>query len=216
MPSARLTASGREVLARLDQFEEFLEEADCDRVVGGGAGDGDLVAANVDVAVEAALDDAKQFIARAEQRNHGLLAGNDDDGGDAIRAAVRDRTSWAFCSTVADLSTVPAQAAGGFPAPTTSHGYPGGQAIGRPASTWAWTWNTLCPTPAPVLNTVRKSVSAERSATPRIARPDPRLRHPGSSARSTMSVKCSLRDHQHVRRAPAGSGRWKATASSSS
>ena len=75
----------RQVLAGLDQFEQLLEQPDRDRVVGRAPGDGDLVAADVDVAVEALLDDAQQLVAGAEQRDHGLLAGHDDDSGDAIR-----------------------------------------------------------------------------------------------------------------------------------
>jgi hypothetical protein len=78
----------RQVLAGLDQFEEFLEQPHRDRVVGGPAGDGDLVAAHVDVGVETSLDDAQQLVTGPEQRDHGLLTGHDEGRGDAIRTGI--------------------------------------------------------------------------------------------------------------------------------
>src|SRR6516162_6727286 len=42
-----------------------------------------------------------------------------------------------------------------LPAPATGGAQPGGQAIRRPPSTWAWTWKTVCPACAPVLKTTR-------------------------------------------------------------
>jgi hypothetical protein len=51
-----------ELLSGLEEFEQLLEQPDRHGVVGGCAGDGDLVAAHVDVAVEAALDDIEELV----------------------------------------------------------------------------------------------------------------------------------------------------------
>ena len=181
-----------EVLAGLDQFEQLLEQADGDGVVGRRAGDGDLVAADVDVAVEAALDDAQQFVARAEQRqpwparrgrrrrwrrDPGCVCGSDKLG---------------FLLGDVDPSTVPAEAPisllsarrPAHPAARQARGRGRGRRSARPG---------------PVLNTVRKSPRPCASTTARM--PANRAALASASApRSTMFAKCCLRDHQDVRR----------------
>lgn len=49
----------------------------------------------------------------------------------------------------------PARRAVGGAGTTGNPLHPGGQAILRPASTWRWMWNTVCPASALQLNTVR-------------------------------------------------------------
>ena len=56
-----------------------------------------------------------------------------------------------FCSLVGGAVRIPVY--GAFRA--RPQVYPGGQPIDRPASTCACRWNTLWPTSAPVLQTVR-------------------------------------------------------------
>ena len=112
----------------------------------GPAGDGDLVAADVDVGVEPRLDDAQQFVAGAEQGDHRLLTGHDEGRGDAIgvrrHVGTADRSRCAFWSAAWYR---PLYRRREPPGCRIRRDQPGGQPIGRPASTCACTWKTLWP-----------------------------------------------------------------------
>ena len=88
MPYTRDTESGVRFCPDLMSSSSSSNSRTAVALSAGRAGDGDLVAADVDVAVELALDDPQQLIARSEQRDHGLLTGHDERRGDAIRGQI--------------------------------------------------------------------------------------------------------------------------------
>jgi hypothetical protein len=69
------------------------------------------------------------------------------------RQAARDSAAGVLGS--ASPATAQISAAGGLGQPPGAADQPGGQAIRRPPSTWACTWNTVWPASGPVLKTTR-------------------------------------------------------------
>jgi hypothetical protein len=90
MRRLRSTASVVSGLALAEQRQELLEQQHAEGVVLRGAGEGDLVAAHVDVAGEHALDGAQDLVAAAQQGDHRLLGRDDDLADDAVDVRRRD------------------------------------------------------------------------------------------------------------------------------
>ena len=185
------------------------------------AGEGDLVAADVDVdAGEAALDDAHVLVARAQQAHHVEGRGDDDlrlrvcfcRHGSALHGPClpfvvavpvrpgcsmvrRDRVrATARCGVGArrHLARAPRIPAAG---------QPGGQARPRPPRTCACTWKTVWPPSAPVLSTVRKP-RGEALRARDVGHRGEQLageRRVGRGERADVGVVV-LRDHDHVHR----------------
>ena len=67
-----------EAVALLEQHHHLLEQAADPLGVGGVAGDGDLVAPDVDRDRERVLDEAQELVALTEQADHEVVARNED------------------------------------------------------------------------------------------------------------------------------------------
>ncbi len=161
-----------EAVAGLRHREQFVDEAARGGDGSGIAREGDLVAAHVHVDIGVlALDDAQQPVLRAEQLHH-----RDAVGIDALDGVVRLRIPRARQPPRLDSSR-------------------------SPARTWACTWKTVCPAPAPVLKTRRKSPS-ECSAATEFASPTSSASRSGVTRGEfdDVAVLLRLRDHQQVHR----------------
>ena len=111
----------------------------------------------------------------------------------------------------------------GVPVQSTGGAQPGGHANSRPPSTCPWTWNTLCPTLAPVLKTRRQPSSPSCSATAvadaapsrpaRRRRPRPARRRRGGARRGSPARAWAPSGRGRGRRPPTrcGARRRRAT-----
>ncbi len=153
-----------------DQLGQLVEQAGHQRGLLRRPGDGDLVAAHVDVGIERLLDDAEQLIAGAEQADHRVVVRDHDldlgapaplsaaawRAASASGPAVSRRYPWSIRAICLSM-TLPCpgvcpcwhcghvNAPEAAPYPAGHADQPGGQVIGRPPRTWACACKTVWP-----------------------------------------------------------------------
>jgi hypothetical protein len=90
---------GREGVTSLEQGDELAEQPGGPLDLHGVTGHGDLVAADVDVGAEGALDETQQLIRGAEQTDHALRPGHDDARRRGAAGAFRHGHAQCYLST---------------------------------------------------------------------------------------------------------------------